>query len=83
MKTASILGIILIILGIVSLAYFAAPLRLLVQAVEPQRSNPVAPILGGPALIRGIALLLATDTLTEKYYLTTPMPLSTRYELLK
>ena len=60
MKTASIVGIILIVLGIVSLAYFAAPMRLLVQDVEQQNSNPVILILGGLALIGGIALLLAT-----------------------
>jgi|HubBroStandDraft_1064217.scaffolds.fasta_scaffold80811_2 hypothetical protein len=58
MKTASIVGIVL---GIASLAYFAAPMRLLVQAVEQQNSNPVIPILGGLALIGGIALLSATD----------------------
>ena len=60
MKTASIVGIILIVLGIVSLAYFAAPMRLLVQDVEQQNSNPVILILGGLALIGGIALLFAT-----------------------
>ena len=61
MKTASIVGIILIVLGIVSLAYFAAPMRLLVQDVEQQNSNPVIPLLGGLALIGGIALLCAID----------------------
>ena len=60
MKTASIVGIILIVLGIVSLAYFAAPMRLPVQDVEQQNSNPVILILGGLALIGGIALLFAT-----------------------
>jgi len=60
MKTASIVGFILIVLGVVSLAYFAAPLRLLVQDVEQQNSSPVIPILGGLALIGGIALLFAT-----------------------
>jgi uncharacterized membrane protein len=60
MKTASIVGVILIVLGVVSLAYFASPLRLLVQDVEQQNSNPVIPILGGLALIGGIALLFAT-----------------------
>ena len=60
MKTASIVGIILIVLGIVSLAYFAAPMRLPVQDVEQQNSNPVILILGGLALIGGIAPLFAT-----------------------
>jgi uncharacterized membrane protein len=60
MKTASIVGIMLIALGIVSLAFFAAPIQLLVQDVEQQNSNPVILILGGLALIGGIALLFAT-----------------------
>jgi uncharacterized membrane protein len=60
MKTASIVGIILIVLGIGSLAYSAAPLQLLIQDVEQQNSNPEIPILGGLALIGGIALLFAT-----------------------
>ena len=60
MKTASIVGIILIVLGIVSLAYFAAPMRLLVQGAEQQNSNPVILILGGLAFIGGIAPLFAT-----------------------
>jgi len=61
MTTASIVGIILIVLGIVSLAYFASPMRLLIQAVEQQNSNPVIPLLGGLALTGGIALLFATE----------------------
>ena len=60
MKTVSIVGIILVALGIGSLAYFAAPMRLLVQDVEQPNSYPVIPILGGLALICGIALLFAT-----------------------
>jgi uncharacterized membrane protein len=60
MKTASIVGIILIVLGIGSLAYFAAPMRLLVQDAKQQNGNPVIPILGGLTLIGGIALLFAT-----------------------
>jgi hypothetical protein len=61
MKTASIVGLILIVLGIVSLAYFIAPMRLLLQCVEQQNGNPEIPILGGLALIGGIALLCAID----------------------
>jgi hypothetical protein len=60
MKTASIVGIILVALGIGSLAYFAAPMRLLVHDVKQPNSYPVIPILGGLALICGIALLFAT-----------------------
>jgi uncharacterized membrane protein len=62
MKPTSIIGIILIVLGIVSLAYFASPMRLLFETVEQQNSNPGLPILGGLVLIGGIALLFATDT---------------------
>ena len=64
MKTASIVGVILIMLGVVLLAYFAAPLRLLVQAGEQQNSEYVIPILGGLALIGGMALLFVTDALS-------------------
>ena len=60
-KTVSIVGIILIVLGIVSLAYFAAPMRLLLQSAEQQNNNPEIPILGGLALIGGVALLCAID----------------------
>ena len=61
MKTATIVGFILIVLGILSLAYFAAPMRLLIEGVAQQNSTPVIPILGGLALIGGIALLFAAD----------------------
>jgi hypothetical protein len=60
MRTTSILAIILIALGIVSLAYFASPTRLMFEStiVQPE-INPLPPILGGLALVCGIALLLA------------------------
>ncbi|MGB9419376.1 MAG: hypothetical protein WBR14_00565 [Candidatus Acidiferrum sp.] len=58
MKTASIVAIILIVLGIVSLSYFASPIRLMFQETIGQyKINPVPPILGGLALVGGIALL--------------------------
>jgi uncharacterized membrane protein YedE/YeeE len=60
MRIATIVGIILIGLGVLSLAYFASPIRFMVQeTLEPQKMNPVPPILGGIALVGGIALLLA------------------------
>jgi hypothetical protein len=40
MKTASIVGIILMVLGIGSLAYFAAPMRLLVQDANSKMAIP-------------------------------------------
>ena len=60
MKAASIVGFILVVLGIASLVYCVSPLRLLVQAAEQHQTNSVLPILGGLALICGIGLLFAT-----------------------
>ena len=58
MRTTSILGIILMALGIVLLAYFASPVRLMFQStLEQTKINPLPPILGGLALVCGIALL--------------------------
>jgi hypothetical protein len=59
-KTASIVGIILIVLGIVSLAYYADPIRLMLRDFEPHKTNPVPRILGVLALIAGGVLLFAT-----------------------
>ena len=67
MRTASIIGMILIALGILSLAYFASPFRLLFQGTfEQHRINPVAPILGGLSLVFGIALLFAVRSRANK-----------------
>jgi hypothetical protein len=60
MKAASIFGIILIVVGIFALAYFASPMRLMVQGVLPHKTNLVPPIFGGVALICGLVLLFAT-----------------------
>jgi uncharacterized membrane protein len=66
MKTATIVGIVLIVLGVVALAYQGityttreevvdlGPLR--VEA-EEQRSIPLPPILGGLALVGGVVLV--------------------------
>ena len=60
MKIAiSIFGIILIALGIISLAYFTSPVRLMVQDIEPHKTNLLLPILGGVVLACGSALLFA------------------------
>ena len=59
-KTASILGIILIVLGIVSLAYYVDPIRLMIRDFIPHKTNPVPRILGVLALVGGGALLFAT-----------------------
>ena len=58
MKAMSIVGIILIAAGIGSLAYFASPMRLMLQeTVILHTLNPIPPILGGLALVCGIALV--------------------------
>jgi hypothetical protein len=61
MKTASIVGIILMALGFASLAFVALPMRLMMQVVQQQDSSPLIPILGGLVLLSGIALLLTTE----------------------
>ena len=68
MKTASVVGILLIVLGIVSLAYqgitYTTHKKVLdvgpIHATEEQHKTiPLPPILGGLALIGGVALLFA------------------------
>jgi hypothetical protein len=51
MKAASILGFVLIALGIAALVYCVSPIGLLVQATEQSETNSVLPILGGFALL--------------------------------
>jgi len=58
MKAVSIVGIILIAAGIGSLAYFASPMRLMLQeTIILHKLNPIPPILGGVTLACGIALV--------------------------
>jgi uncharacterized membrane protein len=68
MKIAAIAGIALIILGVVSLAYQGITytthkkvldLGPLQATTEERKTIPLPPILGGIALVGGIALLLA------------------------
>jgi len=57
MRTTAILGIILMGLGIVSLAYFASPMRLMFQSPMGLPAVDLVPaILGALALILGIVL---------------------------
>jgi hypothetical protein len=59
MRTTAILGLILIGLGILALAYFAFPMRLMFHStLGPQEVNPLPSILGALALLCGIVLLL-------------------------
>ena len=68
MKTAAIVGILLIILGVISLAYQGitytthkkvvdiGPLQ---ATTEQTKTVPLPPILGGIALVGGVVLLMA------------------------
>jgi len=60
MRTATVVGIVLIGLGLLSLAYVASPVGFLIQETFNQREMNLVPlILGGVALISGIALVVA------------------------
>jgi hypothetical protein len=68
MKTAALIGVILIVLGIVSLAYqgitYTTHKKVLdigpIQATEEQHKTiPLPPILGALALIGGVVLVVA------------------------
>ena len=66
-RTASIVGFVLIFLGIISLAYFASPIRLMLRETIGQgKINFLPPILGGLALCCGIALLFSVRQRTGK-----------------
>ncbi len=66
-RAASIVGFILILVGIISLAYFASPIRLVLRETVGQgKVNLVPPILGGLALFGGIALLFSVRQRTGK-----------------
>jgi hypothetical protein len=57
----------LVAAGILSLAYFASPIRLMVQQTHgPGWINWWPPILGGLVLACGIALLLSVRQRTQK-----------------
>jgi len=68
MKITMIIGIVLIVLGVVALAYEGityttrekvvdiGPLQ---ASVEKKKTIPLSPVLGGAALVGGIVLVLA------------------------
>jgi len=62
-KTASTLGIILTVLGIISLAYYSDPVRFMIRDLIPHKTNPLPRILGVLALVGGGFLLFATRSL--------------------
>jgi len=68
MKTASLLGFVLIILGVLALAYqgitYTTHKKILdvgpIQATKEEHNTiPLPPIIGGLALVGGIALVVA------------------------
>ena len=70
MRTASMAGIVLIILGVIALAYqeFTYTTRKNVVDIGPvhavkeeQNRIPVPPIIGGAAVLGGVALLLGKN----------------------
>lgn len=66
-RAASIVGFILILVGIISLAYFASPIRLILRETVGQGTiTLVPPIFGGLALFGGIALLFSVRQRTGK-----------------
>jgi hypothetical protein len=66
MRATAILGIILMGLGIVSLAYFASPMRLMFQSPMGLPSVDLVPaILGALALILGIVLSFGVGSRTR------------------
>jgi hypothetical protein len=67
MRTTAILGIILMGLGIFSLAYFASPVRLMFHSPMSLPTVDLLPaILGALALIFGIALSFGVWPRTNK-----------------
>jgi hypothetical protein len=59
---ASIIGVALIVLGIVLLVYYVSPVRMMMGAFVPHKPNPMPPILGGIALVSGIAIVYLART---------------------
>jgi hypothetical protein len=63
MRAASILGIILMALGVISLSYFASPTRLMFHsAMGLTAIDPFPSILGGVALVCALGLMLAVGS---------------------
>ena len=68
MKSLSILGIVLVVLGIVALAYqritytsreTVIDIGPLHATAERQKTFPLPPVLGGAAVVAGVGLLIA------------------------
>ncbi len=60
MRTAAVVGIVLIGLGTMSVAYFMFPVGFLINSSQDQQETSlVAPVLGGIALVSGFVILVA------------------------
>jgi len=57
MKAALIFGMTLVGLGVVTLAYFASPVRVLMLAYVPHKVHIAVPIAGGVFLVCGAGVL--------------------------
>jgi len=61
-SVTSVIGVILIALGVLLLAYYVSPVRFMVGAFAAHKSNTMPPILGGLAIVGGIALVYVART---------------------
>jgi len=57
MKATLVIGMVLIAMGVVALAYFASPVRVLMSAYVPHKVDLTIPIAGGLSFACGIAIL--------------------------
>jgi hypothetical protein len=67
MRTATVVGIVLIGLGILSLVWFVSPVNFLIEeSSNQQEMNLTLPLLGAVALVGGVALLAAVLPRVDK-----------------
>jgi hypothetical protein len=59
MRALLIFGSVLIGLGVLSLVYYASPIRIMLLDATGQRLHLMVPMIGGAAILAGAALLFA------------------------
>jgi len=59
MKALLISAIILIGFGVLSLAYYASPIRIMLLDAMGQKLHLMVPMIGGAAILTGAVILLA------------------------
>jgi uncharacterized membrane protein YedE/YeeE len=59
LRIATVVGVILMGVGVFLLAYFASPIRFLVMNTAQIEDNPMLPVLGTLTLVGGIVGLIA------------------------